>query len=453
MNDKTINKRSQWSSRLGFILATTGAAVGVGNIWKFPYMAGDNGGSAFVLLYLLGVLIIGIPVMLGEMAIGFRGRCNQVDCLKKVAIEMGASPKWEALGWMGVLALLLVLSFYSVISGWSIAYLYYSLSGQIAGADPAHVASLWTSFISSPSKVIINHSVFMILTMWVVERGVQNGLEKSSKFMMPMLFLVLIGLDIYGATTSGFSHAWHFLFDLKLNEITGAVVISAVGHAFFTLAVGVGCMLVYASYVPRDSKIYGPVIAIAILDILVALLAGMAIFPIVFTYGLNPQGGPGLIFQTLPLAFATMPGGQIISALFFLLFIFAAWTSSISMAEPIVVMLAEKYLGTRLKATIVVGLVAWLIGLALCLSFNVWSEIKLFNRWDIFTSVTDLATNIFQPIGGFLFAIFAGFVLTKKASQDALRFPRPWLHSTWLFLIRYVAPIGILVVFLSALLD
>lgn len=449
MND---NKRSQWSSRIGFILATTGAAVGVGNIWKFPYMAGDNGGSAFVLIYLIAVVLIGIPVMLGEMAIGHRGRMNQVDSIKTVAEEMGASKNWTALGWMGIVALLLVLSFYSVISGWSFAYLYFNLSGQIAGANTQGINSLWSHFINSPTQLIFWHTIFMILTMWVVERGVHNGIEKATELMMPCLFLVLIILDIYGATTVGFSKAWHFMFDLKLNAINSNVIISAVGHAFFTLAVGVGCVLVYASYVPKDSKIYGPVITIAILDVLVALFAGMAIFPIVFSHGLNPQGGPGLIFEVLPIAFAQMKGGYIIGALFFLLFIFAAWTSSVSMAEPIVSLLNERYFNSRVKASIFVGAIGWLIGIVLCLSFNVWSDVKVFHRWDLFTSTTDLATNILQPIGGFLFAIFAGWVMTKKSTQEELQFSKGWLYNAWHFLIRYVAPLGILVVFISALL-
>lgn len=445
-------KHEQWSSKLAFILATTGAAVGVGNIWKFPYMAGANGGSAFVLAYLLAVILVGIPIMLAEMVIGYRGQSNAINSLEKLSIEAKANPKWPLLGWFGLTTLLLILSFYSVISGWSFAYLYKTVTGQISGLDANAVNSTWTDLIGSPWQMILWHSVFMLFTMWIVERGVNRGLELASKWMMPLLFVILVLLDIYGTTTSGFKQAWHFMFDLKLNKITGSVIISALGHAFFTLAVGAGAMLVYASYVPKNTRIYGPILTIAFLDILVALLAGMAIFPIVYSYGLDPQGGPGLIFQVLPIAFAKMTGGTILAAMFFLLFIFAALTSSLSLAEPIVVMLAERYLGSRAKASVVVGLVSWLVGIGSCLSFNIWSDYKVFGKWTFFGVNTDLATNIMLPIGGLLFSIFAGWIMTKKSTKEDLQLPRPWLFNSWHFLIRYIAPIAIIIVFIDAIM-
>lgn len=416
-------------------------------------MAGDNGGSAFVLIYLLAVLLIGIPVMLAEMLIGHRGRHNPINTMTLLADEFKVSRHWSLLGWMGILALLLVLSFYSVISGWSLGYFYHSITGQLDGQTPASIHAIWVHFINSPGKLILCHTLFMIMTMWVVEHGVQGGLEKASKYMMPILFLILIGLDIYGATLQGFLPAFHFLFDLKLNLISGHVVISALGHAFFTLAVGVGCMLVYASYVPKETKFYGPVMIIAVLDILVALLAGMAIFPIVFTHGLNPEGGPGLLFEILPVAFANMPGGHFLGIIFFILFIFAAWTSSISLAEPIVDMLSERYFNSRIKASIAVGFAGWLLGVVLCLSFNVWSDVKVLGRWDLFTATTDLATNILQPIGGLLFAIFAGYIMSKAATKAQLQFTWGWVYAVWRFLIRYIAPVGIIIIFVDALLS
>jgi NSS family neurotransmitter:Na+ symporter len=375
--------RGQWSSRLGFILATTGAAVGVGNIWKFPYMVGANGGSAFVIVYIIAILLVGIPIMLGEIMIGRRGRHNPVDTMKILAIEAGASPKWQGLGWLFALILIMVLSFYSVVAGWAIGYFWETSIGHFTGLNAQQVGEHWKNFLSSPSELLIWHSVFMILTLWIVERGVHRGIELASRIMMPLLFLLLIVLDIYSATTPGFTQAYHFLFDLNFAKITPSVIISALGHAFFTLAVGAGCMLAYGSYLPRHTRFYGPVITVVFLDVVVAILAGLAIFSIVFSNGLTAIGGPGLIFEALPIAFANMAGGQLLGSLFFILFIFAAWTSSISMAEPVVVLLAVRYLGSRLKATVFVGFFAWTLGIGSVLSFNYWSEIKIFSHWNL----------------------------------------------------------------------
>ena len=229
------------------------------------------------------------------------------------------------------------------------------------------------------------------------------------------------------------------------------MIISALGHAFFTLAVGAGCMLAYGSYLPKHTRFYGPVITVVFLDVLVAILAGLAIFSIVFSHGLTAIGGPGLIFEALPIAFASMAGGQLLGSLFFALFIFAAWTSSISMAEPVVVLLAERYLGSRVKASIFVGGFAWLLGIGSVLSFNYWADIKIFSHWNFFGAITDLATNILQPTGGILFALFSGWIMHKKITTDELQLPKKW-YAIWRILIRYVAPIGIVIIFISALI-
>lgn len=441
-----------WSSRLTFIIATTGAAVGVGNIWKFPYMAGQNGGAGFVLIYILAVFILGIPVMLAELFIGYRGRHNPVDTMKILAKEANVTTTWQNVGWWGLATLLLVLSFYSVISGWSIAYLIRAVSGQIAGQSAVEIRNYWHSFLNSPFQMILWHTVFMILTLWIVERGVRKGLELSTEWMMPLLFLALIGLDIYGFTTKGFNEAWSFLFSLKTELITPRVIIDALGHAFFTLAVGAGALLVYGAYVPKGNSICGPVIVIAGLDILVALLSGLAIFPIVFTYGLHPAGGPGLLFEVLPIAFAQMPWGGLVGAVFFLLFIFAALTSSINLAEPLVVLLAERYTKNRKIAAVIIGFIAWVLGIGSCLSFNRWENYKLFGQWNFFGVVTDLATNIMLPIGGLCFAIFAGWIMHKKTVQADLQLSTFWFNL-WHFLIRYIAPAGILIIFIHSMLS
>lgn len=448
---KTPYQHEQWSSRFGFILATTGAAVGLGNIWKFPYMAGDNGGSAFVLVYLICVVLIGLPVMLSEMLIGRRARQNPVNAIKALAEQNQKSSHWQLLGWLGSLTLLLVLSFYSVVAGWTIAYLVKAWGGVFNGLSAGQIDHVWGNFLAHPGPLLVYHALFMFLTLWIVARGVEQGLERASRVMMPLLFVILLLLDGYGTSTGGFESAVKFLFEPDFSKITTSVIISAMGHAFFTLAVGAGCMLVYASYLSKNVKLGSAVLTIASLDVLVAILAGLAIFPIIFAYHLTPQGGPGLMFQVLPIAFAKMGGGSFFGGLFFLLLLFAAWTSSISLAEPLVILLTQRYQFSRLKAAIIVGVVAWLLGLASLLSFNVWSSVKLFGRWDIFTSITDLTTNIMLPIGGLLFVIFAGWVLPKAVSRDELSFVRHSVYKGWLIATRFIAPLGILAILIAAL--
>lgn len=445
------SRRDHWSSRLGFILAATGAAVGLGNIWKFPYMAGANGGSAFVLVYLLCVLLIGIPLMLAEMIIGRHGQQNAVNSLRKIAIETKHSPKWQWVGWLGALTLLLVLSFYSVVAGWSIAYLFFTWRGDFNGLGVSAINQSWGSFLANPWQLMFWHAVFMWLTMWVVERGVQQGIEKASRIMMPLLFLTLIILDIYAASLGDFSEGARFLFDFKLQKVSPSIVISAMGHAFFTLAIGAGCMLVYGSYLKRTVPLGSAVATIVILDVLVAILAGLAIFPIVFAYHLSPEGGPGLMFQILPIAFAKMAGGQFFGGLFFLLLLFAAWTSSISIAEPLVILLKERHGFSRLSASIIVGITAWVLGIASLLSFNKWQNFKIAQKWTVFGAITDLTTNILLPLGGLGFALFAGWIMTKKMTNQELNFKNPWLFYIWLFLIRFVTPLGIILIIIDSM--
>ena len=318
--NKPISKplQDQWSSKWAFILAATGAAVGLGNVWRFPYMAGVNGGSAFVAIYLLCVVLIGLPIMVAEILIGRRGRRNPVDSLAVVAQDNGHSPRWGLLGWWGALALLLVLSFYSVVSGWCIAYLFRSVSGQFTHLNPTQIGHVWQHFLTNPWRLLGWHTLFMTLTMGVIVCGVQQGLERATKIMMPLLYVILIVLVIYAGTVGNFAQAAHFLFDFNLHKITTSVVISAMGHAFFSLALGAGAMLMYGAYVPKKVNITSAVTIVAGLDVLVAILSGLAIFPLVFAYHLAPASGPGLMFETLPIAFAHMNGGAFIGGLFFI---------------------------------------------------------------------------------------------------------------------------------------
>lgn len=445
----TPTKREHWSSRLGFVLAATGAAVGLGNIWKFPYMVGQNGGSAFVLIYLICVALIGIPLMLAEMIIGRRGQLNPVNSLKKLALEAHKSSRWQFIGWLGSITLLLVLSFYSVVAGWSLAYMLRAWVGTFNNLDDVGINLLWQNFLASPGQLMFWHALFMILTMWVVERGVQSGLEKASRIMMPALFAILIVLDIYAYFNGDFRAGFNFLFSFQLHRISPDVIISAMGHAFFTLAIGAGCMLVYGSYLTRNIKLPSAVLTIVSLDVVVAILSGLAIFPIVFAHHLVPQGGPGLMFQVLPIAFSKMIGGQFFGGMFFVFLLFAAWTSSISIAEPLVILLTERHGLKRLTAAIIVGIVGWTLGLLSLLSFNVWHSVKFFHQWSIFDVITDLTTNFLLPLGGLGFALFAGWVMTPKDSASELQ-TRPTIFRLWLILVRYLAPLGILLIIIGA---
>lgn len=441
--------QDQWSSKRAFILAATGAAVGLGNVWRFPYMAGSHGGSAFLLVYIICVVLIGLPIMVAEIIIGRHARQNPVDACATVAKQSGHTTQWKWLGWWGALALILVLSFYSVVSGWSIAYLIKSVGGVFKDASASQVGATWAHFLANPWRLLLWHTVFMVLTIGVVMRGVQAGLERATKWMMPALYLILIILVINAAYSGNFKHAVHFLFDFKISSITPNVVISAMGHAFFTLALGAGAMLMYGAYVPKKVGIPSAVCIVAGLDVLVAILAGLAIFPIVFEYHLSPSSGPGLMFVTLPVAFSHMDAGSWIAALFFLLLLFAAWTSSINLAEPLVTIFMNRLQLSRKAAALLIGLFAWALGIGSLLSFNLWQHVKIFGKYTVFSVATSVPTDIILPLGGLGFAIVAGWVMTKKATQKEVK---PPVYKTWRFLVRYIAPLGILIVFITSIM-
>ncbi len=441
--------RNLWTSRFAFIMVTAGAAVGLGNIWKFPYMAGNNGGGVFVLAYLIFIVLIGIPAMIAELMIGRRGRQNAVNTLALLARHANHTTAWQGLGWLGSVALLMVLSFYSVVAGWSIAYLIYAFQGLFIQASPHEILGIWTALLASPLALTGWHTIFMFLTMGVIALGVNAGIERASRWMMPGLFLILILLVIYSAIEGNVVQAWKFLFSFKMKDLTAHAIIDAMGQAFFSLATGAGCILIYGSYLSKKTNIVSTVLIISVLDVLVAILAGLAIFPIVFSHGLAPESGPGLMFHVLPIAFSHMPGSQIIGICFFILLIFAAWTSSISMGEPLVALLNERWKISRPQAAFYVGFAAWLFGLASVLSFNVWQEVKIFGRWGVFQVLTDIPTNILLPIGAFLFCIFAGWIMAEPEVRDEFGQKYPKVYVAWHFAIRYIAPLGILIVFIA----
>jgi len=449
----TQKSREEWSSRFVFVLATTGAAVGLGNIWKFPYMAGSDGGNTFFVLYLICIVLIGLPVMISELIMGKRGRSNPVNTLRYLAYEAKAPSQWIYLGWWSALTLLLAFSFYSVVASWGIAYIYYTWSGYITQRTAPEIHQLWEHFLAQPWQMLFWDTLFIITTGYIVARGVKKGLEWASLILMPALLVILVILAIYGSMHGNFAKAWSFLFGFKWHMLTWSVFIDALGHAFFSLAVGACAILVYGSYLPRDMEWFSTICYIIILDVFVAIVSGLAIFPLVFAHGLQPGAGPGLMFESLPIAFANMPAGGLIGSAFFLLLLFAAWSSSISLAEPLVTLLIERHNMVRWSATVLVSILAWLLSIASILSFNVWHQFKLFGRWDLFSTITDLATNIMLPIGGLAIALFAGWVMNIQQTKEEFQQHHPMIYYAWRFIVRYITPVGISLILVGSLLQ
>jgi NSS family neurotransmitter:Na+ symporter len=446
--EKRTSLHGHWSSRMAFILAVTGSAVGLGNIWKFPYIAGQNGGGAFVLVYLICVVMIGMPVMMSEILIGRRGRRNPVATMELLGIEEGGSRNWRWLGSLGVIAGILILSYYSVIAGWTLAYVVKSASGVFAGAAPAAVSAQFSDFVGDWKNVTLTHTIFMVLTIFVVARGVERGLEQAVRFMVPALLILMLVLLGYAMNSGHFAEGVAFMFTADFEKLTWGSVLAALGQAFFTLSIGMGAVMAYGAYLPEETSITGASIAVVTADTAIAILAGLAIFPFVFAGGLDPADGPGLVFDTLPLAFGGMAGGVFLSTIFFILLSFAAWTSAIGLMEPAVAWLVEHHNRTRSQAALMVGAAIWLIGMGSVLSFNVLAD-TTFLAGTIFDNIDYLTSNIMLPLGGLLITIFAGWIMCRNSTSDELG-SAGFLYKVWRVLARFIAPIGILFVLINA---
>lgn len=445
---KRESLHGHWSSRMAFVLAVTGSAVGLGNIWKFPYVAGQNGGGAFVFVYLACILLIGLPVMMSEILIGRRGRRNPIATMALLGSEEGKSSNWKWVGGMGVIAGILILSYYSVIGGWTLAYVIKSALGNFSNANASDVTAVRDGFIGSWKSVGLFHTVFMALTIFVVARGVERGLEQAVRFMVPALLVLMLVLLGYSINSGYFGVGLAFMFEPDFSKLTWDSVLAAMGQAFFTLSIGMGAVMAYGAYLPKETSITGASAAVAIADTSIAILAGLVIFPLVFANNLDPGDGPGLVFITLPLAFGQMAGGVFFSTLFFILLSFAAWTSAISLMEPAVAWIMEHLHYSRAQAAVLVGMSIWAMGLGTVFSFNVLSEFK-FLRGTIFDNLDYLTINVMLPLGGLLIVFFAGWVMCRNSTADELG-GAGTTFKLWRFLARFVAPIGILFVFLKA---
>lgn len=457
MGDAVQPGRGLWSSRMAFILAATGSAVGLGNVWKFPYITGENGGGAFVLVYLVCIAVIGVPIMMAEIFIGRSGRHDPVTSVRLVAERSLSSPQWRISAVVGVIAAFVILSFYSVIGGWAASYVGHAAMGNFNGQTADAISTIFTELLASPLALTAWHTLFMVLVTFVVARGLKSGLEKAVTILMPALFVLLLIAVGYAATTGHFGQAVTFLFKPDFGALTINGVLIALGHAFFTLSLGMAIMMAYGSYLGSDVRIGRTAVTICVLDTGVALLAGLAIFPVVFANGLEAGAGPGLIFQTLPLAFGQMPMGSLFGTLFFVLLVFAAWTSGISLLEPVVEWVEEKFSMSRVSSAVAVGFACWLLGIASVLSFNEWSGFAplgmfvTFEGQTIFDLLDYFTANFMLPLSGLLTAVFVGWFVAKESIQQDLGLSVTGF-AVWINMLRFITPIAVLVVFVYNLI-
>lgn len=444
-----------WSSPRIFILAVIGSAAGLANIWKFPYLAGRYGGSAFVLAYLACVAVLGLPLMVAELMLGRHGRQTPVYALQRVAREEGLREGWCVIGWLGTITGALVLSAYSVVGGWSMAYIFRAAAGSFQGLDAVAAARLFQELTGDPERLLAWHTLFIAVTVLVVGRGLRYGIEEAVRWFVPLLLGILGVLVFYAHGQPSFDRAVDFLLRADFTRLDADGLLAALGHAFFSLSLGVGAMVVYGAYTPERVSLLGAATVVVLADTMIALLAGLAIFPVVFQAGLNASAGPGLVFQTLPLAFGAVPGGHLMGTLFFAMLLFAAWTSAISMLEPAVTYVMQRWRLDRPLAASLLGVLVWSLGLLSLLSFNLWSHLRPLGDWlalgrgTFFDVLNFFATSVLLPATGFLTAVFVGWRMSPDTSRIELG--GGWGYKVWLFLIRFVTPAAVVLLFLQAM--
>jgi NSS family neurotransmitter:Na+ symporter len=440
--------KEQWSGRTGFILANVAAAVGLGSIWKFPYEVGTNGGGSFVVCYVAGLIVIVLPLMLCELAIGRRGRSDAIGSVAVVAAAANASRWWPLFALLGVVTGVLILSFYSVIGGWAMAYVVDTLGHGLPAQDAAGAKARFDALLASPGTLLIYHLAFMAIAVAIVARGVSKGIERASMILIPILIALILMLAIYALMWGGFRPTWNYLFAFDLSKITPRIALEALGLGFFSIGVGLSIMIAYAAYAERDIDLRQVATVTLVSDTAVSFLAAFAIFPIVFAENLDPSSGPGLVFITLPLAFSHMPLGTAASIAFFALLLIAAIGSAISFLELATAPLQHALKCSRTAASIACGVACWALGIATVLSFNIWAEwfplaaVPGFARATWFDLIDHLTSNVLLPIGGFGIAVFVGWAVPKSMVGHELGLGAPMLTALYV-LLRYVVPIGI----------
>ncbi|MDK2800957.1 MAG: neurotransmitter:Na+ symporter, family [Clostridiales bacterium] len=448
-NQNNLQARDSFATRLGLVLAAAGSAIGLGNVWKFPYITGENGGAAFILVYLICIALIGLPVMVAELSVGRKAGKSTVSAFKKFA------PKsvWITGGVTGVLAALLIMFYYPVIAGWAFAYVFKSLFSGLTTLSPEGIGEFFGNYISGIEEPIFWQLVVVIITCWILVGGVKDGIEKWSKLLMPTLFVILVILVIRSLTLQGAAKGVAFLWYPDFSKLTMHGVLTALGHSFFTLSLGMGIMVTYGSYVSKSEDLSKTAIMVTIADTSIALMAGLAIFPAVFAFGFEPGHGPGLVFVTLPAVFSKMPLGSIFSALFFLLLGIAALTSTMSLTEVVVAYLVDEHNWSRTKSIITTGIVFFIFGVPASLAMGPWAELKFFGL-NYFDLLDYFSSNILLPLGGLLVALFVGFRWGVQGAIDEVSNGGK-IKSSFInlygFVIKYIAPVLILIVFLNAL--
>ncbi|MDA9174151.1 sodium-dependent transporter [Gammaproteobacteria bacterium] len=436
---RKLKSHGSWIGKWTFILAATGSAVGLGNIWGFPYKAGTNGGGAFVLIYLGCILIIGIPIMISEIILGRRSGNSPINAMRYIAIESNRSSSWQIVGWSGIFAGILILSFYSVIAGICLNYIFISAtsSGAISSSEQ------FSNVISSPLNLILWHTVFMILTALIVSAGIKDGIGRMVKILMPLLGFLMIFMVIYSIINGDFSSAISFLFAPDFSNVTSDTLLQAMGQAFFSLSLGMGSIMAYGAYMPKEQKVVGTSFTVASLDTLIAILAGLAIFPIIFAFNLEPNSGPGLVFVSMLSAFNQMQFGQFIGPLFFILLSVAALSSSISLLEPGVAYMSEENILSRKGSAQIISFFVWVLGIGSALSFNVWSDFSLIGGRNFLDSMDFIANQLLLPLGGMLIAIFVGWYMKKSLIVDELGPINNYLYVLWRFFVKFIAPASV----------
>ena len=447
-----MTPRTHFGTKIGAVLAAAGSAVGLGNIWRFPYETGNHGGAAFILIYLACMLVIGVPIMMAEFVVGRHSRSNAAKAFRVLA----PGTRWPWLGRMGILAGFMILSYYSVVAGWTLEYIYQAVTGALSGRTPEEFIASYNSFVGSPWRPAICLLLFMLGTHFVVAGGVQRGIERSARTLMPVLFVLLVLLATCSVTLPGAGAGIDFLLHPDFTKVTGDVLLGAMGQAFFSLSLGLGCLATYASYFRDDARLPRTALEVAGIDTLIAILAGFMIFPAAFSVGIKPDAGPGLIFITLPnvfqQAFGSLPWlAWLLSLLFYILLALAALTSTISQHEMVTAYLHEEFNFTRSGATRLVSAGAFVVGLFCSLSLGVGRDLTVFGLtlFDLFDFLT---AKIMLPVGGFFFSIFVGWKLDRAIVWEELNRGSVFgLYRVLIFLLRYVAPLGIVLIFVKEL--
>lgn len=447
-----MSTHNVWTHKGTFLLAAVGSAVGLGNLWRFPYLAGENGGGAFILVYALTIFAVGIPILIGETMLGRNSRRSPIMGMRHLTRTHNTSRAWESIGWLGAASAFLILSFYSVIAGWAIHYTGQMFTGSLVGADADAIGASFDALLASPGLLTLYHTLFIIASGLIVGLGIHRGLENGLRIMMPSLFVILLVVLGYGIANGDFGAAVSFLFTFDIGALSLEGWLQAMGQSFFTLSLGMGAIMAYGAYMSSEVSLTRTAFAIAIVDTAVAMVAGLAIFSLVFGAGLDAAAGPGLMFVSLPLAFAEMPFGALVGGVFFILVLGAAISSSISLIEPVAAFLVERFDLTRPQAVFAMVVASWALGLLTVVSFNIWAEGTIFHTLfgrSAFDFI-ELLTNIFMPLGGLLIALFAGWALTHSEVMKEMRTSETWF-TIWRFLVRFVAPAAVAFVFLRSI--